>query len=237
MSWLKQVFSRRRIYDDLSEEIRAHLQEKIEELVASGMPRKDAAAAARREFGNVSLVEEDSRTVWTWPSIENFLMDVRYGLRMLRKSPGFTCVAVLTLALGIGVNTAIFTAFDALVLRPLPVKDPSSLAAVFRTTPGEPHGRFSYPDYLYYRNHNTSFSELSLFAFGMAVTTSNLPATGQESAPRVAGAVGFRLPQFLQGSAQPIGCFFVSGNYFSWRPLFSGLGKSHGDCRNADGAA
>src|SRR5229473_432316 len=215
MNWFKQLFSRRRLFNDLSEEIQAHLEEKIEELVATGMPRKEATAAARREFGNVTLVEQDSRTVWRWPSIENFLMDIRYGLRMLRKNPGFTAVAVLTLALGIGANTAIFTAFDALVLRPLPVKDPDSLAAVFRTTPGEPHGRLSYPDYLYYRDHNRSFSEFSLSAFGMAVTTSDLPAAGPVSAPHVAGAVGFRLPQFLQGSAQPIGCFFVSGNYFS----------------------
>jgi len=215
MNWFKQLFSRRRLFNNLSEEIQAHLEEKIEELVASGMPRKEATAAARREFGNVTLVQQDSREVWRWPSIENFLMDLRYGARMLRKSPGFTAVAILTLALGIGANTAIFTAFDALVLRPLPVKDPDSLAAVFRTTPGEPHGRLSYPDYLYYRDHNRSFSEFSLFAFGMAVTTSDLPAAGPVSAPHVAGAVGFRLPQFLQGSAQPIGCFFVSGNYFS----------------------
>jgi len=77
MSWLKQFFARRHLYKDLSEEIREHLEEKIEELVASGMSRKEAAAVARREFGNVTLIEEDSREIWRWPSIESFFADVR----------------------------------------------------------------------------------------------------------------------------------------------------------------
>jgi macrolide transport system ATP-binding/permease protein len=225
MNWIKQLCLRRRFYSELSEEMRTHLEEKIEELVGLGMSKDEAEVAARRAFGNVTLMQADSREVWCWPSIESVFSDVCYAIRVLRKSPVFTCVAVVTLALGIAVNTAIFTAFDALVLRPPPVRDPDSLAVLFRTTPGEPHGRFSYPDYLYYRDHNRSFSELSLFAFGMGVTTSALPATGPETASHVAGAVGFRLPQFLQGSAQPIGCSFVSGNYFSMLGATPWLGR------------
>src|SRR3981189_1699477 len=117
MNWFKQLFSRRRLYDDLSEEIHEHLEEKIEELVAGGMPRKEAAAAARREFGNVTLTEEDSRKVWEWPSIETFFTDLCYGLRMLRKSPAFSLTVIITLCLGIGLNSAMFSLVSGILLR------------------------------------------------------------------------------------------------------------------------
>ncbi len=167
MSWMKRFFLRRRLYGDLSEEIREHLEEKIEELVAGGMSRKEAAYAARREFGNVTLVEEDSRTVWRWPSFENLLMDVRYALRILRKSPGFAAVAVLTLALGIGANTAIFTVINAVMLRALPVQHPEQLVAVgdpakvYSWGTGTPRtDAFSYPLYREVRDHSDVFSSL-----------------------------------------------------------------------------
>src|SRR2546429_5690400 len=90
MNWFTQLFSRRHLYGELSEEIQEHLYEKIEGFVASGMPRKEAAAAARREFGNVTLIEEESHTVWRWLSVEEFFIDIRFGLRILRKKPSFT---------------------------------------------------------------------------------------------------------------------------------------------------
>jgi len=119
MSWLKQFFLRRRIYGDLSEEIREHLEEKIDELVAEGMSRKEATAAARRAFGNLTLTEEDSRNVWRWPSVEELLADVRYGLRALRHNLMFTAVALLTIAIGIGANAAVFSVVNSVLLKPL----------------------------------------------------------------------------------------------------------------------
>src|SRR5437899_3265888 len=199
---------------DLAAEMESHLQLHIEDNLRAGMSPTEARRQALIKLGGVEQTKEIYRDRRGLPLLETLFQDLRFAFRMLRKNPGFTCVAVLTLALGIGVNTAIFTAFDALVLRPRHVRDPDRLAAVFRITPGEAHGWFSYPDYIYYRDHSRSFSDLSLFSFGMAVTSSDLPATGPEATPRIAGAVGFQLPQLLQGSAQPIVCFFVSGNYF-----------------------
>jgi predicted permease len=120
MSWLGQLFSRRRRYDELSESIREHLEEKIADLMDHGMTREEAERSARREFGNVALIEERSREVWQWSAIESIWVDVKFALRQLRKAPGFTTTAVLTLALGIGVNTAIFTLVDSIMLQPLP---------------------------------------------------------------------------------------------------------------------
>jgi len=161
MNWLKQLFGRRRLYGDLSAEIKEHLAEKVEELVAGGMSREEATFAARREFGNVLRIEERSREVWQWPALENFLMDVRYGLRQLRKNPGFTVVAVLTLALGIGANTAVFTIVDATLVRPLPYRNANRLVWVCTSQAGDPCDNASGPDFLDWRDQNHSFEGMA----------------------------------------------------------------------------
>jgi predicted permease len=144
LKWVTQVFSRRRLYRDLSDEIRGHLEEEIEKRVARGMSRMEASASARREFGNVTLIEEEAREVWRFSSVEHVLMDIRHGLRALRRTPGFTAVAILTLAMGIGANTAIFTLLHATLWRPLAVQNPQELFHVMRASAtGDFAGEFS----------------------------------------------------------------------------------------------
>src|SRR5258708_7038464 len=166
MNWFKQLFWRPRLFNDLSEEIQTHLEEKIEELVASGMPRKEATAAARREFGNVTLVQQDSRAVWRWPSVEDFFMDIRYGLRTLARNRSFTAVAVLTLALGIGANTAIFSYVNAWMIKPLPYPKADRLM-VFQSHDKKMgwtrDGLTSTASFLDFQKQNTSFEQTALW--------------------------------------------------------------------------
>jgi predicted permease len=211
MNWRKQLFTRRRLYNDLSEEIRAHLDEKIDELVASGMPRKEATAAARREFGNLTLTEENSRTVWRWPSLEDFFMDVRYGARTLRKNPGFTALAVLILGLGIGANAAVFSVLRAVLLRPLPYGNSEQLT-MLSVTDSRPRGwavsdgSTSYRDFLEWRRQAHTFEDLAIFYNrGWSVVT----LTGEE-------------PEKVQGA-------FVSANFFALMGVQPLLGHAFSD--------
>ncbi|HEV2990973.1 MAG TPA: ABC transporter permease [Candidatus Angelobacter sp.] len=139
MKWIKQLFSRR--LDDLSEKIQEHLEEKIAELIASGMSREEASIAARREFGNVLLLEERGRQVWRWPAIDILFADFKYTLRQLRRNPGFTVTVILTLMLAIGVNIAVFSVAEALLIRPLPYPEPERLAALVAHKSGSSNGQ------------------------------------------------------------------------------------------------
>jgi predicted permease len=130
VQWLRELFSKRQIYRDLSDEIQQHLDEKIEALVDEGMNRDDAEHAARREFGNLTLLEEKSREVWQWPRLESIASDMNYALRQVRRSPGFALAVIATLALGIGASTAMFTVVDHVLLRPLPYKKVEQLVEI-----------------------------------------------------------------------------------------------------------
>jgi macrolide transport system ATP-binding/permease protein len=115
---------------DLVEELNTHLRMAVAERVASGESQESAEREALREFGNVPLVADVTRERWGWLRLENFVQDIRYALRQLWKTPGFTATAILTLALGIGANTAIFTLVNAMLLKNLPVADPKALARI-----------------------------------------------------------------------------------------------------------
>jgi len=158
---------RRSRLDDISDEIRSHIEEKTDEFVASGMSRADAEAAARRAFGNVVKLQETARDVWRFASfIESLATDVRYALRGLAQKPGFTIAVILTLALGIGANTAIFSVVNAVVLRPLPFAEPEHLVWLWDTQPQLPTAPASLPDFLDWKEQNRSFEYLAAFLSG-----------------------------------------------------------------------
>ncbi len=168
---LRSLFRKRRVDKELTEELRFHLEKLIDDKVGKGMTPEEARYAALRELGGVEQIKEECRDMRQVNYVENFLQDVRYGLRQLRRSPGFTVVAVLTLALGIGANTAIFTLVNALLLRSLPVQNPKELVllghGLDRGVVGEAQRGswelFSYAFYQHLREHNRVFQGVCAF--------------------------------------------------------------------------
>jgi len=179
---LLSLLRRGRHEREMEEEMRFHLEMQIEQNLASGMAAEEARNAARRQFGNQTWLKEVSREMWSLNSIETLIQDLRYGVRTLMKSPGFALVAVLTLALGIGANTAIFSLVNATLLRRLPFKDPDQLVVVWGTAPQSSRRSLSEPNFLDYQKQNRTFGEIA--AFGRV----DLTLTGGANPERVRGA-------------------------------------------------
>jgi predicted permease len=170
MNWFSRLFTRDRRYEDVSVSIREHLEERIEELIGEGMPRARAEQAARREFGNVALLEERSREVWQWAALESFRFDMKMVFRRLRKSPGFAATVLLTLAIGIGANTAVFSVLNRVILRPLPYPDSDNLVSLWLNAPGaggltnfDSGLRLSSSMYFTFSDHNRTFQSLGVW--------------------------------------------------------------------------
>ncbi len=215
--WLRLLFHRREADQALDEELQFHLDSKTDENIAKGMTPEEARRAARIELGGVEQVKENMRSVRTGAWLETFLQDIRFGLRMLRKNPGFTAVAVLTLALGIGANTAIFSLVNAVLLRNLPVRDPAGLVLfsdnareTLSMSSGIPSGRqreFSYPFYKYVRDNSRVFDAVCAFQ-----TPEDTLTVREEG--RAGGTV-----TVARGK-------MVSGNYFSVLGVRAVLGRT-----------
>jgi hypothetical protein len=204
VNWFRQLLSRRRHYHELSESIREHLDETIEELVDNGMLREEAARAARRRFGNVALLEERGREVWQWPTLESIWADVNFALRQLRRSPGFTTMSLLTLALGIGANTAVYSIIQAVLLHPLPYHDPNRLMLLAdQQDPQE--GGVLYRDYETWTKHTSSFTTIA--AYYRDSGWSRVTLTGGQE------------PQSFQGA-------YVTANFFSLLGVEPMLGRT-----------
>ena len=156
-----KFFHRSQIDDDVEEELRSHIQHRADDLERSGLRRAEAERRARIEFGGHGRFKEECTEALGGNLIETVMQDARYSVRVLRKSPGFTIAAVLTLAMAIGANAVVFSVLNALILRPLDVPQPESLYTI-------DHGRdislaLSYPDYLDLRDHNRSFDGLAAY--------------------------------------------------------------------------
>ena len=176
MDWVPQIFRRRQIYNELSEEIRLHIEERTEQLMREGMSTEEAERTARRAFGNRTLLEERSREVWQWPTLESIGADVRFALRQFRRSPGFAFAAIVTLALAIGANAVVFAVLNGLFLRPLNVPHGESLYALQRGN--DTYISQSYPDYLDLRDRDRSFDGLAAYNISqVALDTGNNPAS------------------------------------------------------------
>ncbi len=188
MSWptrftarVRALFLRSRLERELEDELRFHLEMQAEDNVRAGMDPKEAHYAAMRSFGGAEQIKENYRDWRTFAAIETMVQDVRYALRATQQNPGFTTIAVLSLALGIGANTAIFSLIDALLLRSLPVPDPQRLVQVVvpqRTAP--PFEVFSYPMVHALANHKEIFS--GLFGFS-SVMFNRWPPNASEAIP------------------------------------------------------
>jgi putative ABC transport system permease protein len=232
------MLRRERLDQELDEELRSHLEMRAADNVAAGMSPREARYEAQKRFGNTTLLKEDTRDVDIVGWLDETARDFRHALRMLHRSPGFTTVAVLTLALGIGANTAIFSVVDSVLLRPLPYHDPDNLVMVWESNSQHPnpHNTVSPPNFLDWQSRNTVFASMA-FIFD---ERANLTGKGEpeEVVVQAVSTNFFSLlgvnpilgPGFVPENGQPGHDNVVILSYGLWKERFAGdraiIGKS-----------
>src|SRR5262245_17803066 len=182
MARLRALFRRESVLRDIEEELRVHVEMETEKNIKRGMPPDEARARALKSFGNLVRNTERGYDVRGGGWLEALWQDLRYGARMLLKNPGFTTIAVLTLALGIGANTAFFTVVNTVLLRPLPYQEPDRLAMLWTDDPkrGIHEEGTSYLNFMDWRSQNTVFEDMAVCTRGNAATL-----TGTEEPEKV----------------------------------------------------
>src|SRR5215203_5484978 len=191
--------------EELDAEIRSHLDEAMHDRIESGESPDEARVNALREFGNVGLVKEVTREMWGWATLKQMVQDLRFGLRMLWKNRGFSLVAILTLAFGIGTNTAIYSVVNGVLLRPLPFPDAERLVYFESIKPDRAiwDGHISMPDFIDWQNQADAFESITLIYVG------DIIVTGDEAEP-----------EFVPFSAVPVNFFQTMGvNPIMGRPF------------------
>ncbi|HUC55718.1 MAG TPA: ABC transporter permease [Candidatus Cybelea sp.] len=232
---------RKRMMEALDEDIRDHLERETQDNIERGMSPEEAHYAAMRKFGNVTQVKEETRDVWSLIWLEQLLEDLRFGLRLLRKNPGFTAVAVLTLALGIGANAAVFSVVYAVLLRPLPYKEPSRLVVLNEATPKVGNVSVSYQNFLDWRATSHTFSQMAAvhsLDFNLAGITQPESISGDAVSPNFLSMMGVRplLGRDFDASEEKAGSApVVLLNYALWQSHLGGDPNAVGKAITLDG--